>query len=533
MAAINLAGAAIQMAFQKHLSDGITAMLNFFKHTDPIPDGHDTLPSQALYSVFKGLDEIQEGEFLFVPPVANGPDPTVANLAGPNQFQLVSMRVKAIGNAYITAERSVPLTNNDSAATADANALATYGALHNKLYFPIPAVVEGIPQVKVLVATQVLWQLMAADPFIPQAPAVLPQPPAPPGPIDNIAQLLQANQNMFASSKETPSKSLMYQRLSNLARILPEGRFSILLKSLMFNLPVGQPVSAGYISLHVPIKMLRDFMYNWSQHLPSRTVELSDTKLHAFIFLNFSEGGSGLADFATPSDKPITFHNIESFVQRICDMLAIFWDIPLPAAVLHGLRQLIHLHNMNDCPDLLPHDLLELLGRKLLTIDRDPAFDTSIAPNGLDFTSNLNTFFSFAYDDQDIRRLQFKNKSIAPSGIDSNPKPAKLPKSPHNTKSGAGSSTTLVPTGTGVSTRADAAKKAILLAWYAELTTSVPALVNVTLPCLYWLSNVAPCLKSGVCLKTYNKKPHVITPIVKANMQAILVWLKKDPLGRF
>ena len=527
MAAINLAGAAIQMAFQKNLSDGITAMFTFFKHTDPIPDGHDTLPSLALYSEFKGLDEIQEGEFLFVPPVANGPNPTVANLANPNRFQLVSMRVKAIGNAYITAERSVPLTNNDSAATADANALATYGALHNKLYFPIPAVVEGIPQVKVLVATQVLNDmLIGADPFIPQAPAVLPQPPAPPGPIDNIAQLLQANQNMFASSKETPSKSLMYQRLSNLARILPEGRFSILLKSLMFNLPVGQPVSAGYISLHVPIKMIRDFMYQWSQHLPSRTVELSDAKLHGFIFLNFSEGGSSLADFATPSDKPITFHNIESFVQRICDILAIFWDIPLPAAILHGLRQLMHLHNMNDCPDLLPHDLLELLGRKLLTIDRDPAFDTSMAPNGLDLTSNLNTFFSFVYDDQDIRRLQFKNKSVATSGIDSNPNPRKR---------GSVASSLIVPLA-APNTRANARSaqdKFALAKWHAELTTAVPALLNVPLPCLYWLTNRIPCLNNPVCQKTAMQKPHVITPVVQTHMADILAWLKNDPLGRF
>ena len=52
MAAINLAGAAIQMAFQKNLSDGITAMFTSFKHTDPMPAGHDTLPSLVLYSEF-------------------------------------------------------------------------------------------------------------------------------------------------------------------------------------------------------------------------------------------------------------------------------------------------------------------------------------------------------------------------------------------------------------------------------------------------------------------------------------------------
>ena len=161
MAAINLAGAAIQMAFQKNLSDGITAMFTFFKHTDPMPAGHDTLSSLVQYSTFRPLADIQPGDYFFVPPITNGPNPSLANLANPNQFQLVAVRVTAIGNSFLTVQRSVPLNNNDSAATADANALATYGVIHNRLYFPIPGVVDGIEQIQLLVATQTLLDIFS------------------------------------------------------------------------------------------------------------------------------------------------------------------------------------------------------------------------------------------------------------------------------------------------------------------------------------------------------------------------------------
>ena len=371
MAAINLAGAAIQMAFQKNLSDGITAMFTFFKHTDPMPAGHDTLPSLVQYSTFRSVADIQPGDYFFVPPIANGPNPSLANLANTNQFQLVAVRVTAIDNSFLTVQRSVPLNNNDSAATADANALATYGVIHNRLYFPIPGVVDGIEQIQLLVATQTLLDMLTeADPFIPQAIPIVPPPPAPPGPIDNIANLLAINQGMVASSKDTPAKSIMHARLVSLERIIPQGRFPHVLQSFMFNLPAGQPPSPGYISLHSPIRDLRDFMYQYAQHESSRMVTVTDAKLSGLILLNFGEGDLNIGDFATPSELPLTFLNIENYFQRVCEMIAKTWDSPLPEAILLGVRQLLLLKQLNDCPELIPSDLLELIGRKLHSIDR-------------------------------------------------------------------------------------------------------------------------------------------------------------------
>ena len=158
----------------------------------------------------------------------------------------------------------------------------------------------------------------------------------------------------------------------------------------------------------------------------------------------------------------------------------------------------------------------------------------TIATNGLSLESNLAVYFTFKHDDPDIRRLCYFH-SLAASGLDtnSNPKPPKIPRIPRGSKpTAAASNTSLVTNATGATTRSDSSRKA-LAAWYAELVTSVPALAGVALPCLHWLSNITPCLKSAVCLKQYQKKPHVISPVVKTNMQAILVWLKSDPLGRF
>ena len=126
MAAINLAGAAIQMAFQKNLSDGITAMFTFFKHTDPMPAGHDTLPSLVQYSTFRSVADIQPGDYFFVPPIANGPNPSypwLVNSAAkslitfPHKFRHSSMHVSALAIFASTEDLSgyvFQMTRRDS-----------------------------------------------------------------------------------------------------------------------------------------------------------------------------------------------------------------------------------------------------------------------------------------------------------------------------------------------------------------------------------------------------------------------------------
>ena len=70
-------------------------------------------------------------------------------------------------------------------------------------------------------------------------------------------------------------------------------------------------------------------------------------------------------------------------------------------------------------------------------------------------------------------------------------------------------------------------------AWRAKLDSDNPLLVGVDLPCLYWLANIAPCLRHATCQKSAHKQPHVVSPVITAHKAKILAWVKTDPLSRF
>ena len=463
--------------------------------------------------------------------VVGGVDPTVANLNIDGNFELASARITAIAADHITLQHSSTLMNDASSATADTNALNTYGARGVNIYHQLAAApADGGPGPQFLVARLALHDVLQnLVPVLPPAIPLAAPLPAPPVPQDNVALQILAN------SKITPLKATQTQRLHQLAGLLPAGRFPPFILSFMFNLPDGQEPTAGYISFHDGIKTLRDFLYHYAQFNVSRTLTISDTKLTQFLLLNFIPSEFSLIDLATPSDLPLSFLNIDEFVNRVCEMLAIFYDPPLPMAILESVKRLVNFKRLLDCPNLTPNDVLELINRKIYLIEKSPLFDVN-QPNGLDLETRLRDYFFINYNDKELKRLEHARNAAAAErdAVVANSKPPNPNPNPNPNKRSRKTSAPALVSSTAPSTRSQTVKdKENLLKWHAQLITTVPALANIPLPCLYWLSNKAPCLQNAVCQKITIKKPHVISPIVQTHMAAILAWLKLDPLGRF
>ena len=174
-----------------------------------------------------------------------------------------------------------------------------------------------------------------------------------------------------------------------------------------------------------------------------------------------------------------------------------------------------------------------LTERKLFLAPKHPAFDITIPPNGLSLELNLADHFKHDSNSKECQRL-VNGKSIEAVEITSAAASSNHNPKPHLKRGSAAVASNPALPSAAPQTRAKAAQdKIALVAWYAELTTAIPALVGIPMPCLYWLSNTAPCSQHTTCQKTSHKKPHVVPPVMQPHKAAMLVWLKKDPLGRF
>ena len=537
MPALNLVVGAGQILYQSNLAAAIASIDTNFEHPNPLPP-HESLAFAINYSTFQTADVMQNGALILVTSTANGPIPNVVNLSLPGQFQLVVLKVTSIGVGTITLIRSVALSDNASAVSADANADATYGPLGSRIYFRLPQA-DGAAAPRFLVANESLVDLVLNQdpdvvpiPLVPVAPAI-PVAAAPP-PNDGIIQQIVNNQNnLLAESRNAVAKNKSYERFLALERLLPAGRHPIFLESLMFGRPDGQPSCSGYLSTSKLNSLLRDRFFDHSNFLARRTVTITDAKLESLLKLEFAPTTLRFEDLATPSDLPITIDNIKSFMQRICEHIAVIFGAPLAHAILRSIDQLVEFIELSDMPGLTVPDILVVTERKLFLAPKFPPFDITIAPNGLSLEQNLRDLFHCDRNDSGLWRMinsraqDVQNLSAA----------ATNPNNPRqNRKRG---SATVVPTQAllpaAPQTRATkaASDKIALTAWHAELTTNIPALVNIPLPCLYWLANVAPCNQSTTCNKQTHKKPHVLPPVMQPHKAAILTWLKKDPLGRF
>ena len=522
--------ALAQLGLQDNIQTGIVLMHTHFVCPDPLPD-HVILRSLCQHSIFRDVTAVPINVYVFLPTLANGPVPTIANLLA--NFEIAIFRVVEVSITDITLLRIGVLHDNASAATATANSELTYGNLQTRMYYPIPPGVAGAPAPQFLVAkTALADRLRAQDPHlvVPQAAApIQPAAPAPPAPDMILQQLVAGQAGIAAASKLTPAKLADYDRIQSMAAFFPPGRFASTIALLMFALPDGQPPSAGYLSFNKVIQAFREYFFNHAQHRPERTPSVTDPQIEYFIKFDFNK--VSLAAFATPEESPLaTFAAVKLLAVRISDLTAIIFGTPLALAVLAAMNQLCELA-LFDCPTLTPAEALQLLQRRLFIMNKDKRFDIAVARNDLPLETNFTEYLTFLHTDLDVHRMVV---SRVPSELDSSkPAPNPNPKPGKRRRSLAPVVTTAPPASrtTRSVSRADA--NAILKPWYDDLHKKIPALKNVELPCLHWLSNITPCHQHAACQKTSNPKPHVIDTVVADHMVQILAWLKKDPLDRF
>ena len=397
-------------------------------------------------------------------------------------------------------------------------------------------VAEGADPPRFLVANTALEiSLRGIDPANAPAPAVPVIPPAgAPVPLaqDAVQQIILGQQAAVAAAKETPSKIAYYARLQSMANVFNAGQFALTLNLCMLNLAPGLPASAGYISFHRLVQYLRTRFHEFASYQPNRTVTVSDNILERIILLDFQNDKCSFVHLATPSDLPITFQNLKSFMGRMADLVAIIYGSDLGLAIISAIAQLIDLVDLNFVDNLTANNCISLVERALFQLDAHPLFNTAVHHNPDVLANSLATALRFQVGHPEILRFTIANGKVAATALaasiarpTSNTQPAARPKRKATTTTAAASAP---------NTRATAlASVAALTRWRSQLDTANPLLTGVDLPCLYWLSNTAPCLRHFTCQKLSNKQRHVISPVVAAHKANILAWLKTDPLGRF
>ena len=530
---MNLQGANAQLVHQNNIA---IARQRLQQHLvlPQDPPIHDTIGFVCANSQFVDINDITLNTYAIFPTTTAGVEPTIVNLCAPNNAQLMVARVVSISLNAIGFKQVTQLEDDASALTAGVNTILTFGPKHTILYHPIPnpLPVEHLP--RFLVATNALYdRIRSFDPDFQPVALAAPIQPAPPGPMinDQLLQVLQGHNNAQHERQKTVGKVAAYERFTRLANLMPEGRFLTSSNTLMFAKPDDQAPSAAFFSSAKVIQMYREFFFDYAQHMAKRTITITDMKLESFILLNFSGERVSFTDFTTPEDLPLTFTSMIAVVNRVCDLIAITFGAPLARALLESAEKIKSFHDLNDVTGLLPSDVLNILGRHLYLIDREPAFDIDLPRNDRSLADNLLSYFTFRPTDSQIQRLL--NSRIA-SDRDAASKPAastvvaqankrrKVVKQPTSTQP-----TTVV---TRSKTTYD---KVVMDNWRAQLNTTVPALAGVKLGCLYFIANKPPCLRNATCQKGTFKQDHVVNALISANSAAILAWLATDPMGRF
>jgi hypothetical protein len=343
---------------------------------------------------------------------------------------------------------------------------------------------------------------------------------------------------------------LDFRRFTQNARLFSSaGQYANSLLACSFNLGEGQAPSAASFKPHLVFEAIRSKFHAHANNIPARTVTISDTKILKFILLDFSAHEVvSFADFATPSDLPLTWSNVRTVVARVCDNLAMVFGPDLPMAIMASLHQLCEIKDL-DTPHLSLQVALRVLENRLFVANKNPLFATSIPDDGQPLAPKLEAYLRFHHDDLDLRRagqqdaLPMVVVVPAQSGAAVNNKrkyngpvpplvPGKHPVMSLRSAAGGGggggaNSMVLSPNAKHLDAQATA--------WHRDFMATHPSLKG-KLPCLYWLANKGHCanLAAGTpCNNTHNSKPHVNGPEVQALMNEITVWLAKDPRKRF
>ena len=466
--------------------------------------------------------------------------PSFANLSQPGAFAFAVFKAALVTLGHIGFKRIPNIQNDASAATAPAQAEATYGPMNHMLFYPIPPVAEGADPPRFLVANTALEiSLRGIDPAFAPAPAAPVIPPAgAPVPLaqDAVQQIILGQQAAVAAAKETPSKIADFARLQSMANVFSPGQYALILNLCMLNLQPGQPASAGFISFHRIVQQWRKKFHDFASYQLDRTVTASDSVLERIILLDFQNDKCSFLHLATPSDLPITFQNLKSFMGRMADLVAIIYGSDLGLAIITGIAQLVDMVDLSFVDHLKPANCISLMERALHQLDVHPLFNTAVFHNPDVLATSLATALCFENNHPEILRFTIANSRAATAALAAaiaQPSTTSTQQNARNTKRKATSTAGAAPAAkTGaVSTRAQT--MAEQAAWRAKLDAANPRLVGVDLPCLHWLSGKAPCANQATCQKQQNKRDHVSSAVVLAHKAKILAWLKTDPLGRF
>ena len=279
--------------------------------------------------------------------------------------------------------------------------------------------------------------------------------------------------------------------------------------------------------------------HQYAAYQPDLTVSVTDAVLGKILLLEFRDANDtcSFLALAAPSDLPITFDNFKSFMGRICDHLAPIYGANLPYAIDQAVDELVKLKRTNLVIGLSATDCIHLIERQLYQLNTHFLFTTSVVQNPAMLAPNLAIALHFDQNHPEIIRV-LNAKTLAKeaaaaanalvvqhSVLNQNPKP-------RGAKRKAASNPALAPALVlQPTTRSTMAKS--LKDWRDVLDNANPALLGIDLPCFYFLSNTAPCLKHAACQKHTRKQSHIVSTVVAAHKANILAWLKTDPLSRF
>ena len=543
---LNLGNALVQAAYHQNVGIGQTRFDQNFVKPAAAPN-HQSIAYACLFGNFANLTALLVGKFFLLPTTINGPLPTIQNLSQPGAFELSVFKVVDISPTHVAVVRISTMEDNDSAATASINANATYGPLGTRLYYAIPAV-EPVVAPAVAPAEPRFFVAEAALEFnlqqldLANAPAI-PAPMVPPAgavaPQNQALVLQQVLQNAAAAGRENTGNLALWRRLKELENVFAPGQFNIIINTCMQNLPNGQPPSAGYVTLAPLITNVRNQFFTYAAYQPDLTVTVTDAVLGKILLLEFRDTNDAHSFLAlgTPSDSPITFDNLKTFMGRICDFLAPIFGANLPYAIDQAVDELVKLKRTNMVIGLSATDCIHLIEHQLYQLNTHFLFTPTVVQNPAMLASNLAIALHFDQNHPEITRI-LNAKTLAKEAaaaanalVIQNPILNPNPK-PRGSKRKAGGTPVLAPA-LVLQPTTRAASTAALKAWRVKLDTANPLLAGVDLPCLYWFSNTAPCLHNAACQKSTYKQSHVATAVVTSHKAKILAWLKSDPLGRF
>jgi hypothetical protein len=469
---------------------------------------------------------VQQGSYVLIPS-APTETPSIPILDGIGGNRLVVFRAHSISASVIDFIHVISIFDPNSQQLCEANATQFYGPPGSVIHWR--RVAAGAAAINFTTPIMALLQFIhSVDPALVQHP-----PQQPNDPLHAIAGLLQGQQFALSAAKTTSAMALAFNRMSENKRLFAnEGTYDDALSASMFPLGGGPPDASRFKPVYF-FHSWREVFYTYAGNRPDRTFEISDKKLMDLLLLDFSQGLQ-IKDFATPSDLPVSWNNVQTLVSRVGSLMARAYGPDLPIAIINCVRDLREL-SILDATNLTVDMALTVVQRRLHDANKHPLFDVGIAADGLPPGPKLATYFAVAYTNQDVHRIL---QSVAPAAA------AMVPAA----QSGRGNkrkqhqliqpktSQAIIPyvppIKYGLRSASSIAATSPSVQWYRLLFDKYPSLEG-KLPCLYWLSRKGKCKDLPLCQNDKNQQPHVNHPEVIKYMNEILEWLQLDPRKRF